>query len=66
MKERGQIPSYMIVSQCKLHHTNSNITSVRMENISHRKKTLFFLDILSGSLATDLLFHSKKRGEVKK
>lgn len=31
-----------------------------------KKKTLFFLDILSGSLATDLIFHSKKRGEVKK
>lgn len=41
VKERGQIPSYMIVSQCKLHHTNSNILSVRMENISQRKNPIF-------------------------
>lgn len=56
-KKGKQIPSYTIVSQHKLHHTNGKKP--------HKAEKPFFLDILSDSLTTDLISHSKKCGEVK-
>lgn len=54
-----QIPSNTIVSPYKLHHTNSNITSIRIgKNVAKRKKE--FLDILPDSPTADLIFHNKK------